>query len=237
MTGIIIQARMSSTRFYGKVMKPLSGKEVLWHIIERCKKSKLADRVIVATSVDLSDDIIYDYCKKNTIEVFRGNLLNVLQRYYECAKTYNLDNIVRVTADCPLVDPAIIDGSIKLFLDNKVDYVSNSLERIFPRGLDCEIFSFSALGNAFNNAKNKEEKEHVTPYIIKNCSTLAYKVKSRYEGNFRLTLDEEDDYTLLKFIYKKFYKDGKIIDVAHVITFLKNNPRVANINAHVRQKS
>ncbi|MDP2709090.1 MAG: glycosyltransferase family protein [bacterium] len=235
--GIIIQARMSSTRLPGKVLMRLAGKEVLWHVVERCRKSLMAREVIVATSTDSSDDLIYNYCRVNRIEVFRGDLNNVLSRYYECAKNYKLDIVVRVTADCPLIEPLVIDETIKIFKLSGRDYVSNALERIFPRGLDCEVFSFLALEEAALNASDDKDKEHVTPYIINHKSILAYKVKKEYQGNFRLTLDTDKDYKLLSLIYNKFYRPGEIIDVREVIAYLENNPIVAEINSGVRQKS
>jgi len=235
--GIIIQARMGSTRLPGKVLKKLAGKEVLWHVVERCRRSTIAQKVIVAISTDISDDLIYNYCNANGIDVFRGDLNNVLLRYYECAKYYNLDVIVRVTSDCPLIDPYIIDECVKLFKDNHKDYVSNCLERIFPRGLDCEVFSFSALEDAAKNTQIDEEREHVTPYIIKNYNTLAYMVESAYQGNYRLTLDVDKDYDLLSLIYDKFYHQDEIIDVKKVIVFLVDNPEIANINLNIEQKS
>lgn len=263
MTGIIIQARMSSTRLPSKVMLKLAGKEVLWHVVQRCKISKSVDKVIVATSTDSSDDKIYNFCKDNKIEVFRGDLLDVLKRYYDCAKAHNLDIIVRVTSDCPLIDSFIIDECVRLFRASKktpptppfkggggtkyplltkegrgeVDYVSNCLERIFPRGLDCEVFSFDILEKAFNQANTESEREHVTQYIVNNGASLPYHVPPEYQGDFRLTLDEEKDYELLKIIYDKYYKNGLVIDTKEVIKFLRENPDIANINKEVGQKA
>ncbi|MFH1979276.1 MAG: GNAT family N-acetyltransferase [Patescibacteria group bacterium] len=238
--GIIIQTRMSSTRLPGKVMKKLAGKEVLWHVIERCKKCELVDAIIVATSTEHSDDKIEDFCKKNDVEVFRGDLNNVLKRYYQCALKHNLDYIIRVTSDCPFVDPAIIDESIRLLAGNqnrKVVYVSNVLNKTFPEGLASEVFTFSALKKASKNAKEDEEKEHVTPYIRKNLKTTSCSVDRSYWGDFRLTLDEPKDYKLIKILYNKFYKRGCIVDVKQVIKFLRNNPGTASINAQIKQKT
>lgn len=236
-TGIIIQARMGSTRLPNKVLKKLAGKEVLWHVVERCQKSQLADAVIVATSTDVKDDVIYQFCSERGIEVFRGSENNVLDRFYQCAKKFNLDVIVRVTADCPLVDPFIIDQTIKLFLEKKeYDYVSNILDRVFPRGLDCEVFSFSALENAQENSVSEMEREHVTGYILKNKKVLPYRVKSMYHGKFRFTLDVQEDYKLLSSIYKKFYHDGDIVDVKEVIRYFKKNPKLASLNLKAKQK-
>lgn len=236
--GIIIQARMGATRLPGKVMKNLAGRPDLWWVAQRCKKSQLAGKVIVATSREKEDDVIYNFCQNEKINVFRGSLTNVLERYYECAKKYQLDIIVRVTADCPLIDTIIIDESIKLFLKTKVDYVSNCLNRIFPRGLDCEVFSFLALERAYHEAKTAEEKEHTTSYIVKNCRTLSYTVPKEYHGQYRLTIDEEEDYNLLFQIYEIFSPKNstKIIDVKEVIKFLNDHPEIARVNKQIEQK-
>ncbi len=234
--GIIIQARMSSQRLPGKVLKKLAGREVLWHMVKRCQASKLAREVVVATSTDISDNPVYNFCVKNGFEVFRGSLENVLLRYYECAEKFNFDVVVRVTGDCPLIDPSIIDETIGLFKLNDKDYVSNALKRIFPRGLDCEVFSFKALEEAAGKASSDYEKEHVTPYLIKNKSTLPLKVNKDFAGDFRLTLDTPEDYKLLSLIYNEFYQSGKIIDVRQVIPFLKSHPEIVRINADVKQK-
>jgi len=235
-TGIIIQARMSSTRLSGKAMKKLGDREILWHVVNRCQQSKLANHVIVATSTDKSDNVIYNFCKNNNIDVYRGDLNDVLGRYYQAAKKFNLDTIVRVTGDCPLIDPDIIDASLKLFSNSKTDYVSNCLNRIFPHGLDCEVFSFDALRESFNKAAGEDEREHATLYMVKNKSLLPYDVDREYVGDFRLTIDEENDYKLLKIIYKKFYNKKDIIDTKEVIKFLKENPDIWKINISIEQK-
>ncbi len=234
--GIIIQARMGASRLPGKVLKDLGGKPVLWHMVERCKHSKLANAVIVATSTEKADDAINQFCQSNNIEVYRGSQLDVLNRFASCAKEYELDVVVRITADCPLIDPAVIDGCIKMFLEGNADYVSNVLNRNFPRGLDCEIFSAEALSSANENANLPAEREHVTLYIIKNGKTLTYEMPENLLGDFRLTLDEEKDYEMLSLIYNKFYEQNKIINAAEVITFLKQHPEIATINSTIKQK-
>lgn len=236
---IVIPTRLSSTRMPGKAMKALAGKPILWHIIERCKKSKLSQKVILATSTNKEDDAIERLGRETGCQVFRGDLNDVLSRYYGCAKHFKLDAIVRITHDCPLVDPLIIDGVIKTFTDNlpEVDYASNCLNRIFPRGLDCEIMSIDALQWAYENAKD-EEREHITLSIFRNpdMRKIPYTVPREYRGNFRLTNDQEEDYKLLNIIYNRFYKTGEIVSMPEVIKYLKNNPDIANINAGVQQK-
>lgn len=231
--GIIIQARMNSARLPGKVLKPLAGKPVLWHVWQRCSRSRLARNIIVATSKEKSDDAIAAFCRKNKLSFFRGDLDNVLKRFYACAQEQAFDVIVRITADCPLIDPFIIDELIKLFKKSRVDYTSNCLRRVFPRGLDCEVFSFAMLKEAYQKAKSAPDKEHVTPYMIKHGATAAYTVPKSYQGHWRLTLDDETDYLFLRRIYDKFYRGSGVIDVKQVIKYLKSNPNLNKNNAVV----
>ena len=155
--GIIVQARMASTRLPNKVMLKLAEKAVLWHVIQRCKKAE-ADEVIIATSINKENDIIEEFCVKNNFEFFRGSEEDVLDRYYQTAKKFKLDIIIRVTSDCPLIDPAIINNLIKKFKQGNFDYMSNIAQRSFPRGLDVEIFSFDTLEKAYNLAKEKFQR-------------------------------------------------------------------------------
>lgn len=167
MLAAIIQARMGSTRLPKKVMLNILEKPILWHVINRVSKASLIDKLIVATTTNNEDDAIVEFCKNNGILFFRGSENDVLDRYYQCAKEYNITDIARITADCPLHDPNVIDMIIKEYMGNDYDYVSNSIEYTFPDGLDVEIFSFDALKIAWENAKLVSEREHVTPYMRK----------------------------------------------------------------------
>ena len=138
--GVIIQARMSSTRLPNKIMLNLVEKPVLWHVIERCKKAKV-DEVIIATSKNKENNVIEEFCKQYEVSYFRGSENDVLKRYYDTAKKFNLDIIIRITSDCPLISPEIIDNLINEFNYGKADYISNVSNRSYPRGLDVEIFS------------------------------------------------------------------------------------------------
>lgn len=233
---------MGSTRLPGKTLADLSGKPMLWHIVNRCQWSKLADVIIVATSKNKEDDKIEKFCKKNRINCFRGSSINVLKRYYQAAKKFHVDNIVRITADCPLIDPVIIDKYIKVFSENKYDYVSNvNPKRTFPRGLDVEVFSFKALKKAHLEAKKPYEKEHVTPYIWENLKGEfdigdPVGTPAIYKSNYRLTVDYPEDFELMQNIYQRFYNNNKIIDVKRVISYLDKYPQVAKINSDLLQK-
>lgn len=177
--GCIIQARMGSSRLPNKVLMkfPYDGeKSNLQWIIERANKTKKIDQIILATTLDSVDDPIEKLATKNGIVCFRGDVNNVLSRYYLAAKENSLDVIVRITGDCPCIDPMVIDEVIRGFLKADNDYCSNTLCRSYPHGLDVEVFSFVALRQAFHSATEEFEKEHVTPYIYKtkrNFSILA----------------------------------------------------------------
>lgn len=247
MTAIIIQARMGSVRLPGKIMKELSGKPVLWHVVERCRQSKKAGQVIVATTINSQDDLVERFCKENKILYYRGSSENVLDRYYQTAKNFGVDNIVRVTSDCPLIDPLVIDEGIETLQKSGFDYLSNYSDlgpgkRTFPRGLDMEVFRFSALEQAHSNAVENYEKEHTTPYIWEN-KKKEFKIyptmiaRPEYARNYRLTVDYEEDFQLMEKIYSEFYKEGKIIDVTKVFLFLDAHPEIVKINAHCEQKA
>ena len=159
----IIQARMSSSRLPGKVLLPLVEKPVLAHVIERLSYSRLIEKIVVATSVDSSDDPIANFCRENHVLCFRGSLEDVLDRYYRAAIENHADSVVRITADCPVIDPVVVDAVITGFLSGNYDLFG--LDGEFPDGLDCTVFSLSALKKARLNAKLKSEREHVGPYI------------------------------------------------------------------------
>ena len=173
MIAAIIQARMGSTRLPGKVLKNMNGSSLLEIQIERVKKSKNIKNIVVATSININDDEIEKFCLQKEINFYRGSENDVLSRYYECAKIYNIQTIVRLTADCPLIDPVIIDKVIDLFIENDVDYSSNTVPpdtSFWPDGSDVEVFSFEAIEKAYKKAKKQEDREHVTFFFWKNKS-------------------------------------------------------------------
>jgi len=240
MTTIIIQARMSSTRLPGKILKNLAGKPMLWHVVNRCRKAKNIDRVILATTTEPGDDAVEKFCRENGVDYYRGSLSDVLDRYYQAAKKYNLkedDIVVRVTCDCPLIDPAVIDMCINEFRKNKYDYISNVVpgERTWPRGLDTEVVSFRALEMAHKDADDNYSREHVMPYIWGNKNGKfvvgpMIKAPAEYAKKYRLTVDYPEDFELMEKIYRKFYVPGTIIDTKEVIKFLGDNPELLRIN-------
>jgi spore coat polysaccharide biosynthesis protein SpsF len=245
MIAIIIQARMGSTRLPGKIMLDLSGETVLWHVVERARKTKRADTVLVATTTNAEDDAIEAWCVARAIPVFRGSSEDVLARYYEAAQSLGADTVVRITSDCPLIDPEVIDRCIEVYQAGNYDYLSNCTNgpRTFPRGLDTEVFSFAALEKAQTEAKLAPEREHVTPYIWQN-KKAAFKLgpalvaPPEYERpQYRLTLDYREDYVLIKHLYDALYRPGSIVSVPDVIVYLDAHPDIVALNAMCVQKT
>ncbi len=205
----IVQARVGSTRLPGKVLKKICGKAVLEHDIDRLRRIKNIDEIVIATTKLEKDTAIIEMCKSLGAKYFRGSEEDVLSRYYYAAKENNADVVVRVTSDCPLIDFEISENIIQYYIDNKdkYDYVSNTIDRTYPRGLDIEVFSFNALEKAFKEAVSLRDKEHVTPYIWDNPKIfkLAQYKNSENYSNLRWTLDTEEDFQLINKIYNLLY--------------------------------
>lgn len=238
--GAIIQARMGSTRLSGKVMKKIKGKTVLEHVIERVNQSNLIDTIIIATTTHERDNVIADKAMECGVKFFRGSEDDVLSRYYYAAKENGIDVVVRITSDCPLIDPFVIDGTVECFLKNDNDIVSNAgaetSKRTYPRGLDTEVFSFETLEKAFSNASEKYQREHVTPYIYEHSSKVYYYKNDVDYSRFRWTLDTEDDLKLISEIYKYLYKGKHDFYMNEIIKLFEHEPELYMINAHVEQK-
>lgn len=234
--GIILQARMMSTRLPGKVLKEIiDGKSILELILERLSNVKSSDKLILATSRNPADDEINKLLKNKKYEVFRGSENNVLDRFYRAAKISDLDVIVRCNADCPLIDPSIVELVIDTFMQNNVDYCSNILKASYPVGMHTEVFSFEALKKAKNQAKDPLELEHVTPYIYRNSDLFKLKNVSNKDdlSKYRLTIDYKEDLLLIKEVFSNFYKRDKNFSVFDVVNFLKKNPKIYHLNSHL----
>ena len=232
---IIIQARCGSSRLPNKVMKVLSDKMVIEHVIERLNRCKNVDNIIIATTTNVEDDDIADFCSKKNILFYRGCENNVLERYYQTALISNSDIILRITCDCPLIDPIIVDEMITNFIESKMvhyqmDYYNGN--QAFPDGFDCEIFTFEALKQASNNATSPEDKEHVSPYIKKHYNTKKYKINLEKEyknldlTSMHLSLDTEQDYEVLQNIFNNVYTKNNEFTIYDVLEYLNNNPNV-----------
>ena len=232
----IIQARMGSSRLPKKVLMKIGNHVMLKYMIDRVSKSKLIDKIVVATSLNKLDDEIEIFCLSNNINCFRGSEDDVLDRYYMAAKKYNSTIIVRLTADCPLIDPVIIDETIKLFLNKKVDYASNAVppdEKKYPDGSDVEVFGFNNLELSWNRVKNMKDREHVTFYFWKynNGFSLALLDNTHDWGNYRITVDYIEDFNLVSHIIS--YLDNNKLNgsLKEIIDFLDDNPQIKNINS------
>jgi spore coat polysaccharide biosynthesis protein SpsF len=236
MIAAIIQARMGSTRLPGKVLKNMNGSSLLEFQIERVKKSKNIKNIIVATSTNKNDDEIEKFCLQKEINFYRGSEDDVLSRYYDCAKIYNIQTIVRLTADCPLIDPVIIDKVIDLFIENDVDYSSNTVPpetSFWPDGSDVEVFSFEAIEKAYKKANKQEDKEHVTFLFWKDKSN-GFKINqlSNIEdwSDYRYTVDYDDDFKAIKMIHKEIKKRNIFGHVNEIIDILKSRSDIKEIN-------
>jgi spore coat polysaccharide biosynthesis protein SpsF len=233
----IIQARMGSTRLPGKVLLKLGKKTILEHVVERAQRSEYIKDIVVATSNDKSDDKIVKLCRENNFNYFRGSLQDVLDRYYQVAKKFEVDHICRLTSDCPFIDPEIIDQVARIYLNNKYDYISTGrIEITFPDGIDTEIFSFDTLEKAWRGAAAFSEREHVTPYIWKNPRKFKiYTVNCKKNlSSMRWTVDEESDLKFIREVYKRINKNNKIFHMRDILEVLKKNPELMKINNGIK---
>ena len=236
----IIQARMGSTRLPGKIMKEILGKPVILWDLDRISLSKLIDEIVVAIPYGKENDVIVDTIKEynDKIVTTRGSENDVLDRYYQAAVQTNADVVVRITSDCPLIDPVVIDQVIKQFLDDDCDYCSNSVTRTYPRGLDTEVFSFKALEEAWNEATKDYEREHVTPYIIENQDKFKLlNVANDIDlSHLRWTLDTKEDFEFIDAVYKRIYPKKQLFLMDDVLELLDKEPELVEINSHIEQK-
>lgn len=235
---IIVQARMNSTRLFGKVMKNIEDKPMLWHIINRLRYCKMVDNIVVATSINKLDDIIEKFCKENNINYYRGSEEDVLDRYYQASKIFKANIIVRITSDCPLIDPKIVDLVIETHLKSGADYTSNIIKRTFPRGLDTEVFNFDIFEKINKMAKEKYQREHVTIYFYENPSLFKLKnVENEKDLSYlRWAVDEKEDLLFVKEIYKRLYKNKEIFYMEDVLSILEKEPYLIKINENIKQK-
>ncbi len=233
----IIQARISSTRLPGKVTLPIVGKSMLWHIVERAKRCKKVDSIVVATTTNQEDKAVIKIANKCGVETFAGKENDVLDRYYQAAKKFSADIIVRITADCPLINPDTIDKMVTLCLKENADYICGHPD--FPsieHGM--EVMSFSTLEKVKNIAIKDYQKEHVTIYIKENpelFKIVAFIPKIIFQRkDMRLTVDTKEDLKLMQKIYNRLYKKNEIIDIEDVVRLLINNPELKKINSKIK---
>lgn len=234
----IVQARIGSTRLPGKVLKDLAGETMLARVVERLRHANRVDELLVATTDRPEDDAIVDECRRLSVLVSRGDQHDVLDRYFKAAQYVSADVVVRITADCPLIDPEITDKTIAQFLDELPDYASNTIVRTYPRGLDTEVISFSALSKAWQKAQKPYEREHVTPYLLEHPSEfrLASVVGDRNYSTHRWTVDTPEDLLFAQTVYERLKVKG-MFSWRDVLAVLDREPELAELNRDVVQKA
>jgi len=231
MIGCIIQARMGSSRLPGKVMMHIDEENpVIYYVIKQLQHCKLIDEIVIATTTLNEDDVIEKYAASIGIICYRGNQNDVLDRYYQCAKVFSFSSIVRVTSDCPLIDPTIVYSVIQKFKLNSYDYVSNFIPRTFPFGTEAEIFSFQCLASTWENAKKKSEREHVTPYIYnaENKYRIGSITNSTNLSHLKWSIDRLNDLKLIRYIISKITK--RPILMKDVLDLYAQKPELTKVN-------
>jgi spore coat polysaccharide biosynthesis protein SpsF len=229
----IIQARRGSSRLPDKIMKNILAKPMLYRVLERVQHSKLVSRIYLATTDCPEDAKLADIASSFGIKIFFGNENDVLDRYYQAAKKFKVKNIVRITADCPLIDPKVIDYVANTFLEGKYEYASNVHPPTFPDGLDTEIFTFEALEKAWMDARLKSEREHVTPYIWKNPDLFRIQNVLNKDGDtshLRWTVDVREDLVFVRKVYRHIYSSNHLFDYSDIINLINTHPELSTIN-------
>lgn len=233
MIAAIIQARMTSTRLPGKVLKEVMGKPLLGYLVERLHYCRSFDKIILATTVNKDDEPIVSFAKREGLLFYRGSEHDVLDRYYQAASQFNIKHVIRITSDCPLIDPQICDYVVEGYLKSNVDLTHTG--PTFAEGVDCEIFSFNALERAWKEAALKSEREHVTVYCH-NHPELFKKVtlvNKTADDKYRFTVDEYEDFIVVKAIIEKLYRKESLLTTAEIKSFLDENPSIFKINSHI----
>ena len=220
---------MGSTRLPGKVLKIVDGKNPsLYFTISQLKQCKNIDKIIVATTTLKEDDIIENFAKNLGIDVFRGSVEDVLDRYFQCANYFKINTIIRITGDCPLIDPLIVDRGIEIFQSENYDYVTNTFPRTFPDGNETEIFSFNILKKAWENAILPSEREHVTPYFQNQNFKIKNFENTIDNSHLRWTVDFPEDLQLVKTLISKI--DSRPIHFDDILHLIKSEPELIEIN-------
>jgi spore coat polysaccharide biosynthesis protein SpsF len=237
-TVAIIQARLGSTRLPRKVLLPLAGRPMLAHVIERVRRATRVDEVLVATTTNEADAEIVGLCEELDCPSFRGDEQDVLDRYFQAAKARDASNVVRVTSDCPVIDPAIIDDVLGALADTGADYASNiAPRRTFPRGLDTEAFTFATLERCWREATEPSSREHVTAFIYRHSEFFSLECVTHFKdcSAHRWTVDTPEDYALVERVYRHFGHNRFLWQ--DVLALLELHPDWANLNADIQQKT
>lgn len=239
---IIIQARMTSTRLPGKILMPILGKPMLLYQLERLQQVRNITKIIIATTHLETDDPVVELCESLNLPCYRGDEQDVLCRYYDAAVAFNVDSIVRVTADCPLIDPEVVENVIAAYRNTSTpcDYVSNTLERTYPRGLDVEVFSFTALESAYREARLLFEREHVTPFIYHRPER--FRIRQLIQdgpdlSQERWTVDTPEDFAFAKQVLSYLGSAHLHHNYRDIMTLLDQFPNWRMLNAGILQKN
>ena len=231
----VIQARMGSTRFPGKVLKKVEGEALISILLKRLSHSKKIDKIVLATSLKKENDILADIVESLGFDVFRGSEEDVLGRYFDTAKKYNAKTIVRITGDCPVIDPELVDKVIGYFQNNEVDYVSNIDPPTFPDGLDIEVFTMKTLQVANKKAIKSFDREHVTPFIRENKEfTCKNYFNITDQSNERWTIDDPEDFEVIKNVFKHF-KKNIYFSWKELLSLKKANPKLFEANQAINR--
>lgn len=238
MATAIIQARTTSSRLPNKVLMNIEEKPMVLRVIQRVKQAKTLKQIILAIPEGRDNDPLEYFARENKVLCYRGSENDVLSRYYEAAKKFDAKTIVRITADCPFIDPKVIDQAVRAHQREKADYTSNVIERTFPRGFGVEVFSFKALEKAYYEAEGNYRREHVTPYFFENPTLFKlHNVKAKKELNrpeLRLTVDTQEDFALTEKIYSHF--KNRMFASRDLIKFLDSRPELKALNEGIHQK-
>lgn len=228
----VVQARCSSSRLPGKVLAPILGQPMLLRQLERLRRAQSVGDIVVATSTEASDDPVARLCVEANIHCHRGSLNHVLQRFHEAAKPYAPSHVVRVTGDCPLLDPELLDRLVNAFLEGGWDYANNVVPRRFPHGLDVEVMRWSALDQAAQEANTPYEQEHVTPFIYHHPErfALGHLTQEQDLSGHRWTVDHPADLALVRFVYEALYPTKPNFSTQDVLELLAKHPEQVALN-------
>lgn len=233
---VMIQTRTGSNRLPGKVLSNIENKSMIWHVINRVKKIKSVQQISLITTKEKDDQVLLQIAENEGIIGFAGSTKDVLDRHYQCALKINADPIIRITSDCPLIDPFIVEDMLQFYLKNDFDYVSNVYPPTYPDGLDTEIFSFNTLKNTAQNAKLNSEREHVTPYITKHPDLFKiYNFKNDKDlSNIRLTVDQKEDLELIRQIYSMMNSKPNFA-LNDILNLISKKPELLKINSKIKR--
>jgi spore coat polysaccharide biosynthesis protein SpsF len=236
----IIEARMTSSRLPGKIIRPIMGRPTLELLIERLSRSKYLDLVVVATTINETDDATEALAKRLGVGCYRGSEDDVLDRVLMAAKAYDVDVIVEITGDCPLIDPGVIDKLLAIYLEGKYDFVANTLRETYPNGLDTRIFSRKTLEEVADRTQDPVDHEHVSLYIFEHPEryslfNLESNLPEKYWG-VRLTVDTIEDFEVIRRIYEELYPKNPAFSLDDIIGLLERRPELLVINQNIQQK-